>query len=502
MVVASFTMAVDVGTLVTQSVRLVRPLGAGGMGSVWIADHLTLRTQVVVKFMTTELATDPASVARFSREAAAASQVKSPHVVQMFDHGVTTDGVPFIVMELLEGCDLAHRFADATQPRLALGELGTILAQTCKALGRAHERGIVHRDIKPDNIFLCNNVGEDVFVKLLDFGIAKASDGQGPAMAQTKTGAFMGTPYYMSPEQAIGLKTIDHRTDLWSLGVVMFEGLTGRRPFEADNIGGLVVAIHSGPIPSPSTFNPALPPSVDAWFLRACARDVGQRFSSAKEMSDAFAAAVRAPTSSGAIVSGVPASPYASTLAPSIQSAPPYLAQGMSTTGAGVSTRDWQPPPSTPVASKSKGWLVGVIATLVLGGGTAVAVVATRSVSPTAAARAPKQTEAPITSITASLNTASEYEAPIQIPQTATTEAPSQGSHKPEAVTGTTTGRHRVQPTATTTTTSTVATVVDTSPPPPATTVPPRVVQPPPQVTAPTATATTPRKRVVIYNTN
>ena len=271
-------MSLEVGALVTSSVRLVRPLGAGGMGAVWVADHLTLRTQVVVKFMANALATDPASIARFSREAASASNVKSPHVVQMLDHGITADGVPFIVMELLEGNDLGHRLRES--PILSLTETNMILAQACKALGRAHERGIVHRDIKPDNIFLCNVGDRDVFVKLLDFGIAKASDGDG--LLQTKTGAFMGTPYYMSPEQAVGLKGIDHRTDLWSLGVVVFEALTGKRPFDADNIGALVVAIHSGPIPKPSSFIPGLPPAIDAWFLHSCAREPGARFPSAR----------------------------------------------------------------------------------------------------------------------------------------------------------------------------------------------------------------------------
>jgi len=330
-------MAFEAGTFVTPSVRLMRPLGAGGMGAVWVADHVTLRTQVVVKFMSHELSKDPASIARFSREAASASNVKSPHVVQMLDHGVTDDGVAYIVMELLEGSDLAHRLRES--PVLSLDETGKILVQACKALGRAHERGIVHRDIKPDNIFLCNVGDADVFVKLLDFGIAKANDGQG--MTQTKTGAVMGTPYYMSPEQAIGLKTIDHRTDLWSLGVVAFEALTGRRPFEADNIGALVVAIHSGPIPTPSHANPTLSPAIDAWFFRACSRDVTQRFSSAKEMSDAFESAVRNRASAP---SGSAISPYAATHLPE-SSLAPGTPRALSTTGgAAASTQEPGPP--------------------------------------------------------------------------------------------------------------------------------------------------------------
>jgi serine/threonine protein kinase len=162
------------GFQVSGSVTLVRQLGQGGMGSVWIAEHRTLHTQVVVKFMAPELAQDPTHLARFSREAAAASQVKSPHVVQIFDHGVTpggADGIPYIVMELLEGHDLG---AHMKTRRLACSEIVKIIGQLAKALTRAHDRGIIHRDIKPENIFLCDTDDDEPFVKLLDFGIALA----------------------------------------------------------------------------------------------------------------------------------------------------------------------------------------------------------------------------------------------------------------------------------------------------------------------------------------
>lgn len=269
--------------LVTPSVRLVEPLGAGGMGAVWVADHLTLRTRVVVKFIGIELAARDDVRTRFSREAAAAAAVKSPHVVQMLDHGVVDD-TPFIVMELLEGEDLRHRLE--RERVLSLDALDVILTQSCKALGQAHRAGIVHRDIKPDNIFLCKSDDGDTFVKLLDFGIAKKSDST--SMGATRTGAVIGTPYYMSPEQAIGAKGIDFRTDLWSLGVVAFEAMTGVRAFEGDNVGALVVAITHGRMPVPSQANASLPVAMDAWFVRACSRDASRRFASAKEMADAF----------------------------------------------------------------------------------------------------------------------------------------------------------------------------------------------------------------------
>ena len=256
------------GMMVTSNVRLLRPLGEGGMGSVWVAEHLSLRTNVVVKFMAEELAKSPEALARFSREAAAASQVKSPHVVQMFDHGVLDSGAPYIVMELLEGRDLEQqlRASGHLEPR----EVVAIVAQLARALGKAHERGIMHRDIKPSNVFLCDAGGGELFVKLLDFGIAKgpgAGGGVGIVGSTTRTGSFIGSPFYMSPEQVIGAKTIDFKTDLWSLGVVAFEALTGDKPFFAETVGALALKIHRDPIPVPSATNPtptattAIPPS-------------------------------------------------------------------------------------------------------------------------------------------------------------------------------------------------------------------------------------------------
>ena len=270
------------GRLITPSVRLVRQIGAGGMGTLWVADHLTLHSQVAVKFIAQGLATDGAVVERFSREAAAASTVKSQHVVQMFDRGVTEDGIPFIVMELLEGRDLAD-YLEANGP-MSVEHVGQVVLQVTKALRRAHKKGIVHRDIKPHNIFLCESDGADIFVKLLDFGIAK---GQNQVTSATLTGSTMGSPHYMSPEQVVDSKGIDHRADLWSLGVVAFEALTNRQCFDGETIGAIHIAIHGGPIPKPSDFRADLPPAVDAWFKKACTRDRNGRFQDASEMGDA-----------------------------------------------------------------------------------------------------------------------------------------------------------------------------------------------------------------------
>ncbi|MBL9110512.1 MAG: serine/threonine protein kinase [Myxococcales bacterium] len=275
------------GMMVTPNVRLTRPLGEGGMGTVWVAEHLALRTDVVVKFITGDLATNPEAMARFEREAAAASQVKSPHVVQTFDHG-TSNGLPYIVMELLEGEDLGDYLHH--HGRMAPKAVVQLVTQLGRALDKAHAKGIVHRDIKPNNIFLTEGEGGEFFVKLLDFGIAKGVDSPKIDSA-TRTGAVMGSPYYMSPEQIVGAKDIGPKSDLWAVGVVAFEALTGVRPFEAETMGALAILIHGAPLPKPTEKVPELPPSVDAWFERACSRDVAGRFSSAKEMADALSRA-------------------------------------------------------------------------------------------------------------------------------------------------------------------------------------------------------------------
>jgi serine/threonine-protein kinase len=261
--------------------RLERELGRGGMGSVWLAEHLTLRSPVAIKLIDPGIAENPEALSRFLREAQAAASLRSPHVVQILDHGVD-GGVPFIVMELLEGESLAARIERSG--RLSPAETALIMTQVARAITRAHEAGIIHRDLKPDNIYLVQNDEEEV-AKVLDFGVAKASShGMGAASGATRTGSVLGTPYYMSPEQAEGAKNIDGRSDLWSLGVIAWECLLGSRPFDAETLGGLLLAICARDMPVPSTAGP-VPPGFDAWFARACSRNVTSRFSTAKELA-------------------------------------------------------------------------------------------------------------------------------------------------------------------------------------------------------------------------
>jgi eukaryotic-like serine/threonine-protein kinase len=266
------------GTLFGGKYLLTKKLGQGGMGSVWRAEHVQLRSPVAIKLIEQSISTNPEALARFMREAQSAAALRSPHVVQILDHGAD-HGVPYIAMELLEGESLASRLD--RERRLSPQATSAILTQVTRAILKAHEAGIVHRDLKPDNIFIVKNDDEEV-AKVLDFGIAKAAGQQLGASSSTRTGALLGTPYYMSPEQAEGNRLVDFRTDIWALGVIAFECMLGRRPFESEAFGSLLLAICTRPLPIPSQFG-AVPPGFDAWFARTCAREPGDRFQSARE---------------------------------------------------------------------------------------------------------------------------------------------------------------------------------------------------------------------------
>ncbi len=273
------------GAEVTQSLRLLRPLGQGGMGVLWVAEHQALGIKVVVKFLHDELSDSPAAAKRVAWEAAAAARVQSAHVVKVLDHGVA-DGAPYIVMELLEGRDL-RAVLEARGP-LSAEETSVIVHQLAKALAKTHAQGIVHRDVKPSNIFLVDGEGE-TFVKLLDFGLAHRLTPTSVSSMESRQGA--GTPPYMSPEQIVG-GALDIRSDMWSLGVVAFECLTGKRPFQGETLGAIALAIHTAPLPRISELTRNLPLAIDAWFALACARSPGDRFATSMDAAKAMTAAL------------------------------------------------------------------------------------------------------------------------------------------------------------------------------------------------------------------
>ncbi|MFO0585923.1 MAG: protein kinase [Polyangiaceae bacterium] len=278
------------GEQISPNLKLVRLLGKGGMGAVWVAEHLSLGTQVAVKVMSRAVAAEPELVERFRREALAAAQLKSPHVAQVFDHGVTASGEPYIVMELLEGEDLSKR-VDREGPQ-SPAFVTEVIAQAAKGLTRAHAVGIVHRDIKAENVFLCEHDG-DLLVKLLDFGIAKMSSEN--ATSVTSTQGTFGTPLYMSPEQLLSAKRVDARADLWSLAVIAYLLLTTNFPFDGETLGAVSVAVHTGKFTPPSKLRPGLPPEVDAWFARAFHPSISVRFNTAKELAETLRTALGAP---------------------------------------------------------------------------------------------------------------------------------------------------------------------------------------------------------------
>ncbi len=260
------------------------------MGSVWEGRHASLGTRVAVKFIEAEYANSVDARQRFDNEARAAATIESKHAIQVYDHGLSADGRPYIVMELLVGEPLDNRVKRFG--RLMPLDTARIIQQVCRALHRAHERGIIHRDLKPENIFLVQNPDDDEEIaKVLDFGIAKikATPGALGISSGTKTGTLLGTPFFMSPEQARGLRNVDHRSDLWSLGVIVFRCLTGVLPFDGESLGDLLVKICTGPIPVPSQFAPDLPPYMDGWMAKALDREPSQRFQTAQELADALA---------------------------------------------------------------------------------------------------------------------------------------------------------------------------------------------------------------------
>jgi serine/threonine-protein kinase len=275
------------GDVVDSKYQIARRLGQGGMGAVYEARHLGTGRRVAVKIISGGLQTNSELVARFQREARAAGAIESQHVAHVLDTGTDAkSGHPYLVMEFLSGRDLQQTIKDVgpLSPEIAL----RVVAQAGLGLLKAHDAGVIHRDLKPANIFLAKQDAGDVVVKLLDFGIAKMKMDQFStvgAASLTQSASMLGSPHYMSPEQAKGAKHIDHRTDIWSLGIVLYEALAGVTPFaEYETIGSLIIAICTAPPPPVQDRAPWVPSSVAAIVHRAIAPDVSDRFQSVADM--------------------------------------------------------------------------------------------------------------------------------------------------------------------------------------------------------------------------
>jgi serine/threonine-protein kinase len=270
--------------------RVERVLGRGAMGSVWYATHTSLGHAVAVKFIHPDLASSPQARRRFDTEAKSAAKLKSRHVAQVYDHGVSDAEQPYIVMEFLEG----HSLESVIEARGALPpqEVIAIIEQAARALETAHRAGVVHRDLKPDNIMLATDPEAKPYgytVKLVDFGIAKMVTEQGGATGgATHAGAVVGTPHYMAPEALTGSHPVGPRSDVWSLGACAYKAMVGKVPFDGDAIGDIVIKVCVSPLPVPSSERGGLPIGFDVWFATACHRDPQQRFASATQAREAL----------------------------------------------------------------------------------------------------------------------------------------------------------------------------------------------------------------------
>jgi serine/threonine-protein kinase len=273
-------LPITVGQVIAGRYAVSRIIGRGGMGVVLEGRHLELGERVAIKFLNRE---HMAHSDRFFREAKAAARIKSEHVVRVYDVGRLESGEPYIVMEYLEGDDLSARLDRLGQ--INAQPLADILLDVCEALAEAHAAGIVHRDLKPANIFLSHGADGEDLVKLLDFGVAKVPD----ADAITRTASVLGSPLYMSPEQLMASRDVDARSDIWSLGIVMYEALTGSVPFKGDSLVHLALLIREKPTPRVRELRPELSEELDAVVGRCLAKDRGDRFADVAAFAEAIA---------------------------------------------------------------------------------------------------------------------------------------------------------------------------------------------------------------------
>ncbi len=273
-----------IGDVIADKYEVVDFIGQGGMGLVLEGVHRGLGQRVAIKLLRRDAKHDEELFARFEREARAAAQLRSRHAVRVYDVGTTENGTPFMVMEVLEGHDLDLELA--RHGRLEVRDAVSYVLQVCSAMAEAHALGIVHRDLKPHNLFLAQE-GNDVVVKVLDFGISKTADEGSKSLTQTSSA--LGTPLYMSPEQIRSAKHVDARTDIWSLGVILYELIAGRPPFDADNPTAIIAAI-TADTPTPlGEVCPEVPKALSDAVMRALAKKPSERFADVASFAAAIA---------------------------------------------------------------------------------------------------------------------------------------------------------------------------------------------------------------------
>ncbi|HQP37884.1 MAG TPA: serine/threonine-protein kinase, partial [Polyangiaceae bacterium] len=281
-------LPVSPGDVIDGKYRVESIVGVGGMGYVVAATHVELSQPVAIKFLLPDFAGNPEAVARFQREAQSAARIRNEHVARVFDIGRMSGLGPYLVMEYLVGSDLAAELQD--WKCMSVQDAVDLLMQACEGTAEAHALGIVHRDLKPANLFIVRGRGGEPNVKLLDFGISKTlpTEGQAP-VDLTATTSVMGSPSYMSPEQIRSSKLVDYRTDVWALGVILFEMLAGVTPFEADSVQGMCAAIAADPVRSLRALRSDIPEELAAVVMQCLEKDPAKRVQHVADLATAIA---------------------------------------------------------------------------------------------------------------------------------------------------------------------------------------------------------------------
>lgn len=387
--------APTLGTVLGGKYRIERVIGEGGMGAVYEAVHTRLGQRVAIKMLLPELVAVPELVGRFEREAKAAARLRHRNSARVIDVDVTEAGVPYMVMELLVGHDLEAELAKGLLP---IGEAVHYVMQACAAMSEAHQLGIVHRDLKPSNLFLSAEADGHVVVKVLDFGISKV---QSDDVRVTATQTQMGTPLYMSPEQVRSAKNVDHRTDIWSLGVILYELVTGAPPYQG-SAAGIGAAIVSDAPPPIAARRPDAPLGLIAVINRAMSKQPEDRFQTTQDLAQALApySSVPLPADAMAMSASRPSLPRAQSSSPSIVHADTVIAPRASATSG-----SWASRPATgsaaPRARRTWLWVAtGAVVTLAVGAGAILTATRSPPVAASASAEPPKPLAAPVSDAT------------------------------------------------------------------------------------------------------